>query len=246
MAGPGTPPRRPRSVADSESPAADGDGAVEALVVGHMALARALARRLGDTPPGREDLEQAALVALVAAARRFEPGRGVAFASYAVPVIVGELREALRRASGLAGARRLAAEATRLRDARLRLRAAFGREPTMAELAGALGLTRDALAEVVAALAPAASLDEGHWGRSDATPGAADESRLVDRIVLVRAMADLDPIERRVLALRYLCNRTQADVAAAVGLSQSQVSRRERAALHRLSQRLGPGHGGAL
>lgn len=210
------------------------------LVEGHLALAQALARRFGDVPPGREDLGQAAMVGLVAAARRFDPGRGVAFSTFAVPIILGELRETVRRASGFGSGRRLASEAARLRTARDRLRRALGREPDLDELADEMGVTRADLADVLGALAPAVPLDEGADTAIGPTPGHDDEAGIVDRLVLVRALADMPKTDRRILALRYVANMTQAQVAVAVGLSQSQVSRRERLGLRHLWHRLGP------
>jgi len=194
-------------------------------------LALAVARRFGNVPPGQRDLRQAASLGLVLAVRGFDPERGTAFATYAVPVILGEVRAALRHAGGFGGARRLAADAAGLARARERLGQTLGREPRLDELATALGRSRDELADLLGALAPVAPLDAA--AHTPAQPGDG-ETQTLDRVALWTAVADLPEAERRVVALRYLGEMTQREVADAVGVSQSQVSRRERSGLRRL------------
>lgn len=205
----------------------------DALVGRHMPLARAVAARFGDGGPGREDLAQAAALGLVQAVNAFDPTEGVAFSTFAVPRILGEVRDALRRAGPFAGSRSLARRAGRLRVVQAFLRSALGREPDAGELARALGWGRVELAEVVAALEPMAGVDP--LMRTGSEPHAASpEVSVVERLALASALADLPESERRLIALRYWGHLTQSEAASVVGLGQSQVSRRERVALRRL------------
>ena len=218
-----------------------GQKARAALVERHLPLARAVAARFGSLGPGREDLAQAAALGLVKAVDAFDPGRGVAFSTFAVPRMLGEVRDALRRAGPFGGMRSLGRKAGRLRVVQERLRHALGREPLAGELARALGWTRGELAEVVGALEPAQSVEAGESavGREDAT--LWPETAVLERLSLAGALADLPEGERRVLALRYWGRLSQSEVARAIGVGQSQVSRRERRALRRLWHALGPG-----
>ena len=206
------------------------------LVACHMGLARAVAERFGDAGPGRDDLAQAAALGLVEAVAAFDHAKGAAFSTFAVPRILGEVRDALRRASGFGGMRSLAESASRLRAAEARLRLVLGRDPDAGALCAALGWSRSRLAEVLSALEPAAPyaptvVDDR------ATP--SPEGEVLERLALARALADLPEGERRVIALRYLGRLSQSQVAAVVGLGQSQVSRRERRGLMRLWRSLG-------
>ncbi|MCL6595607.1 MAG: sigma-70 family RNA polymerase sigma factor [Firmicutes bacterium] len=206
-------------------------GARAQLATAHLGLARAVAARFGDAPPGRGDLMQAAALGLVQAVAAYDPEAGVPFAAFAVPRILGEVRETMRRAGGFGAPRRLAQEAARLAEARRRLAALLGREPRLDELARELGRTSAELADVVAALAPPAPVEAAaHLAGRGPTP----EEAVVDRLAVAGALAELAPLERRVVALRVLGGLTQQAVARLTGMSQSQVSRRERAGLRRL------------
>ncbi len=208
------------------------------LVDRHLPLARAVAARFGAAGPGRDDLLQAAALGLVEAVAAFDPDRGTSFSTFAVPRILGEVRDALRRHSGLGGSRALVARAARLRVVQGRLRQTLGREPAAGDLCAALGWSRSELAEVAGALEPALSFDAA---AAELPPRLArsPEAEVVDRLALASAMATLPPLERRVIALRYIGRLSQRQVADVVGVGQSQVSRRERRGLRRLWRSLG-------
>jgi RNA polymerase sigma factor (sigma-70 family) len=206
------------------------------LVALHLGLARAVAQRFGGAGPGRDDLAQAAALGLVEAVAAFDPAQGVAFSTFAVPRILGEVRDALRRSSGFGGMRSLAESAAHLRTVEARLAQTLGREPDAAELAAALGWSRSHLAEVASALEP--TLPYGPAKVPDVgTP--SPEGEIVERLALARALTELPEPERRVIALRYVGRLSQSQVADVVGLAQSQVSRRERRGLRRLWHSLG-------
>lgn len=203
------------------------------LIDAHLPLARAVAARFGAAGPGREDLNQAAALGLVEAVGAYDPARGAAFSTFAVPRILGEVRDALRRHAGLGGTRSLAARAGRLRAVEERLRQTLGRDPATGELCGALGWSRGELAEVVAALAPTLPYQAHTMVRPGEGVGSP-EPVVVERLALWAALAELPADERQVIALRYLGRLSQRQVADAVGVGQSQVSRRERRGLGRL------------
>lgn len=219
------------------------EAARSALFVRHLPLARAVARRYGSLPPGPEDLAQAAALGLVVAIDGFDPDRGNAFSTYAVPILLTELRRALRDAMGIGGARRLVRERATVLEAAALFRRESGREPTVTELAGVLGRAPAEIAEL-AAFAVTMSLDGKTPEIGDAAGVDSQASRpfesVDERLSLAVSVERLPEPERRVIALRVLGGRTQVQVAEQLGMSQSQVSRRERAGLRLLWQALGP------
>ena len=227
---------------------AEGDrGAREALVERFMPLSRKLARRYIRSSEPYDDLLQVASLALLKAIDRFDAGRGVAFASFAVPTILGELRRYFRDCAWAVHVPRGAQERALAVDyARDQLTSAHGRSPTVQEIGARLELTAE---EVLAAMqtarayttvsldAPSRTDDDG-----DASFGALmgqDDERfelLEADITLRAALPALSDRERRILHLRFVSDMSQSEIAAEVGLSQMQVSRILRSSLERLRE----------
>ncbi|HEY2657833.1 MAG TPA: SigB/SigF/SigG family RNA polymerase sigma factor [Solirubrobacteraceae bacterium] len=225
----------------------DGDArAREQLVERFLPLARKLARRFQGAQEPIEDLVQVASLALVKAIDRFEPGRGVTFQSFAVPTIVGELKRYFRDTGWSVHVPRGAQErAVKVEQTRRRLAAASGREPTFNDLAQYLELS---LEEVIDAV----EVSSAHHAVSLETPredgdeqagtlgdsiGEVDEHYdLVETgICIEQAAKHLPERERLALALRFVGDRTQTEIASELGVSQMQVSRILRGALATLA-----------
>jgi RNA polymerase sigma-B factor len=222
----------------------------DALVQRYLPLARKLARRYVGTREPFDDLMQVASLGLVKAVDRFEPERGTAFSSFAVPTIVGELRRYFRDLGWAAHVPRGAQEmALIVERARAEMTSEHGAGPTVEELAEHLEWS---LEEVLTALEAGAaqhsvSLDapterDGErstlgdtFGRDDAQLQAVEE-----RLTLASAAHKLTPRERRVLLLRFVDDRTQTQIAAQIGVSQMQVSRILSRSVKRLRDVLGP------
>jgi RNA polymerase sigma-B factor len=217
----------------------------EALVERFLPLARQLALRYEGPSHAYEDVFQVACLALVKAVDRFEPERGVAFSSYAVPTVLGEIKRWFRDQTwAVHVARELQERALRVSGAVDDLGARLGRAPTIAEVAAE---TRYSAEEVLAALeaaaahrassldAPMHAEDEGEVALGE-TLGADDErlATVEQRADLSALVGRLGPRERTTLALRFEHDLTQAEIAAVLGVSQMQVSRILRRALERL------------
>ena len=201
------------------------------LITDNLGLVRAAARRFCGRGIDYDDLYQAGCVGLIKAADGFEPQRGLRFSTYAVPAIFGEIKRLFRDGGAVKVGRtlkQLAMAATRKREQLCRLN---GREPTVSELAAALGVEPEQAAEAMCAAAPPVSLtvtdDEGRESQLD-IPVAFGEESITDRIAIGQAFERLDENDRELLRLRYFCAMTQAQVAGLLGMTQVQVSRREK------------------
>lgn len=219
----------------------------EELVRRFLPLARKLARRYGGAREPFEDLMQVASLGLVKAVDRFDPGRGAAFTSFAVPTILGELKRYFRDLGWSVHVPRGAQElALKLEEAQQQLTSRSGHAPSVNELAEYLELgIEDVLCGVETAAAHhSVSLDaprddgEGDSGTLADAFGAEDERlAFVEANATIAAAArHLTPRERHVLVLRFVEDRTQTQIAELIGVSQMQVSRILRRALEQLGE----------
>ena len=202
---------------------------LEQLVISYRPLARALARRYATAASAREDLEQVAYVGLIKAIKRFDPDRGVAFASFAVPTILGELRRHVRDTQWPTRVPRSLQERVRaVRLAGERLGGRLGRVPTAAELATALG---DDEEDVVEALGVPAALNlvplDAHTVPVADQIGADDPGfeRVECMAAIEHAMPALSHAQRTMLQLRFGRDLTQREIAEQLGLSRAEVAR---------------------
>jgi RNA polymerase sigma-B factor len=209
------------------------------LIEQHLPLVRRVARRYARHGEPVEDLEQVGAIGLIKAVDRFEPDRGNELTSVAVPAIEGEIRHHLRDRTPLVRAPRPVRElAAKARQAQAALAARDGRDPTSEQIAAHVGASAADVARALLAREPALPLDAG------AEPAAADE--LADeRALLAAGWRVLSPRERRILELRFYEDRSQADIAREVGLSQAQVSRLIGKAIERMHDAVVAGNGEA-
>jgi RNA polymerase sigma-B factor len=225
-----------------------GDEAARAELVGrYLPLARKLARRYVGAREPLEDLVQVASLGLVKAIDRFDPSRGLAFSSFAVPTILGELRRYFRDLGWSVHVPRGAQEmALKAEQARQRMASESGRNPSVKQLAEYLEWSVDDVLDALEAGSAhhAVSLDaptdegDGEAGTLGSMMGGEDEAfEVVDfRASLGIAARQLPPRDRRVLFLRYIEDMTQVQIAERIGVSQMQVSRILRRALAELRE----------
>jgi RNA polymerase sigma-B factor len=228
----------------------------------HLSLARTLAARYARTQEPFEDLFQVASLGLVKAADRYDPDRGAAFSSYALPTILGELKRHFRdKGRSIHLPRGLQELVLRVQKAEEQLSSRTGRSPTVLDIADYLGMDTEAVLEALEAMAArnASSLDapiEGEPGEDATTPhdmiGQEDDGYgLVETSAsLAGAVRRLRRTDREVLELRLNHGLTQSDIAAQIGVSQMQVSRILRRATDELRETMAfehppPGHGGS-
>ena len=225
-----------------------GDPAVLArLVSEYERYARSLARRMWRDGEPSEDLEQVALESLVASLRKFDPERGIPFPAFATPTILGSLRRHYRDHGWLVRVpRRVHAFATAEPAATERLAVRLGRQPTAPELAAEMGIEVDDVLDAHDAL----HARNVRWFEAAESDGqrlgdlvGSDDRRFAsaeDRLAVADAMRDLDPSAQQLIYRYFFEERSQADIAAQLGVSQMQVSRLLAAVLARLRRQVGP------
>jgi RNA polymerase sigma-B factor len=215
------------------------------LIERHLPLATKLARRYARNRDTAEELRQVACVALVKAVDRFDPERGVPFASFATPTILGELKRHLRdNRWAVHVPRDLQELAQRVAREADRLTTQLGRTPTMREVADALGVSVEQAVEARVALGgldawslavPVGQDADGEETARDRIETIETGFKLVeDREAVGHALARLPARQRFALRLRFAEDMTQAEIADVLGVSQMQVSRILRRSLSRL------------
>jgi RNA polymerase sigma-B factor len=216
----------------------------DALITRYLPLARGLARRHQTTGVAFEDLVQVANVGLISAVDRFDPDRDIAFSTYAVPVIRGELNRELERSGwAVRTPRQLRQLMQRMRRSRESLTGRLGRAPTAKELAAHGHLSVDEVREAhqveLALLSQTQYLGRRSSGRTrDEVDRGVDErfGQVDDVSTIARAYATLTPRERRALHLSIVEELPQHEIASELGVSQRQVSRILRQALERMQR----------
>jgi len=216
------------------------------LIERFLPLARRLAMRYASPKESYDDLVQVASLGLVKAVERFDPTRGFAFTSFAVPTIVGELKRYFRDSAWALHVDRSAQElARRIGEATRELTSSLGRSPTVQELAAHLDCSEERVLEGLqtAEAYDTVSLDAPRGTSADEEDRfeiLGDEDVRLDRIpegaTIFAAAQNLPERERRILYLRFGEDLTQAEIADQIGVSQMQVSRLLRKSVARLRE----------
>ena len=207
------------------------------FIEGNLPLVHKLANRFRGRGVEYEELYAAGCVGLVKAVDRFEPERGLCFSTYAVPVILGEIRRLFRDGGTVKVSRSL--KELSVKAARLRDQLSANGEPRISDIAQALGVTPEEAAEALCAGIPPVSLDHGgEDGEPLPVPSASGEDALIDRLALRQCLSELSGEDREILMLRYFRRKTQCETAQILGMTQVMVSRRERKLLKELREQL--------
>jgi RNA polymerase sporulation-specific sigma factor len=219
---------------------ADDEAAMEALVVENAGLVRSLAQRFCGRGTEFEDLIQIGTIGMIKAVRSFSLERGTAFSTYAVPLIVGEIRRHLRDDGMIKVSRTYKKLGAQLLRARSEILMFEEREPSVRELAERCGVDMEEAAMALDAISPVRSLydplpgtgEEGQPRTYDAVlpdEESADElERMHDRMALTQAISRMQPLWQKIILLRYYRNHTQQQVAEQLGLTQVKISREEK------------------
>lgn len=213
----------------------------EEFIQSNLGLVHLCAARFKGRGIEYDDLYAAGCLGLVKAYDGFDVERKVCFSTYAVPVILGEIKKLFRDGGAVKVSRSLKELSLKITATRERLLKKEGREPTVAELAQALQVTPEQVVQAINASLPALSLspvtDEEN-GREFDLPVPSHEEELSDRLALREVMDSLPPEDRTLIRLRFFEDKTQSETARLLHTTQVQISRRERKILLAMRTRL--------
>lgn len=216
--------------------------AMDRLLAENSALVWSVARRFFGRGCEPEDLFQLGCIGLMKAIRGFDLSQPVAFSTYAVPKIAGEMRRFLRDDGPVKVSRTLRERAFALRQVQTRLERETGHSPRLSDLCRETGLQPEEVLEALQAPRDTDSLDAALPGQDrtlgDILSDRREEGALVETLALREAIDRLEPLLRQVILLRYMRDLTQQRIAVILGLTQVQVSRMEKKARAQLKQAL--------
>ncbi|MGN0546836.1 MAG: sigma-70 family RNA polymerase sigma factor [Acutalibacteraceae bacterium] len=209
------------------------------LVEKNLGLVHACANRFRGRGAEYDDLFQAGCVGLIKAADNFDESRGFSFSTYAVPVILGEIKRLFRDGGSVKVGRAIKEKSRNALKKREEIALSLGREPTVGELAESLGIDSTEAAMLLNASMPPVSLTCSEDGeKSLDIPVDSPENELSDSLALRQVLQSLDERDRKMIELRYYGGLTQSKTGRRLGMTQVQVSRREKAVLEIIREKL--------
>lgn len=217
----------------------------EKLISGNLKLVLSVIQRFINRGENPDDLFQVGCIGLIKAIDNFNIELDVRFSTYAVPMIIGEIRRYLRDNNSVRVSRSLKDTAYRAMQVKEKLTAKKNREPTVEEIAKELDLSKEDVVIALEAIVEPVSLYEPVYSDGgdtifvmDQVGDKNDDSNWLDEILLKEAMKNLPNREKRILQLRFFGGKTQMEVANEIGISQAQVSRLEKGALDRIKGKI--------
>ena len=225
----------------------DGDMAArEELIAGNLRLVLSVIQRFHNRGENADDLFQVGCIGLIKAIDNFNVDLDVRFSTYGVPMIIGEIRRYLRDNSAMRVSRSMRDTAYKVLQAKEKFLSEHQREPSVEEIAAAMGVKREEVVAALDAIVDPVSLYEPVYDHEGDTICVMDQVRDANStdeswrelIALKEAIARLSERERHILDLRFFQGKTQMEVSAEVGISQAQVSRLEKSALKQIRRDL--------
>ena len=208
------------------------------LINGNLRLVLSVVQRFTNRGENLDDLFQVGCIGLMKAIDHFDVSQGVKFSTYAVPMVIGEIRRHLRDFSPVRVSRSLKDTAYKAMQAKEKLTNRLGREPTIMEIAKEVQLPKENVVLALESIVDLVSLYEPVFSDGGDTICVMDqvsdrggESGWIEELAIKDALAKLSDREKRIIALRFFQGKTQVEVSEEIGISQAQVSRLEKAAL---------------
>ncbi len=219
------------------------ENALSTLVEKNMGLIKSISLRFTKRGVDTEDLIQIGTIGMIKAARSFDFSYNTEFSTYAVPLIIGEIRRYLRDDGQIKISRKIKQDGVLVMRKKDELEKKLGREPTLTELSQACGLDSHEVTYVLEALSPVSSLAECIGDTETTLENVIYDKddkigRLTDRIALNEAISALDETSKKILHLRYNKELSQAQTGSILGLSQVKISREEKKIIQTLRKAL--------
>lgn len=225
----------------------DGDSnARKTLIDGNLRLVLSIIQRFANRKENMDDLFQVGCIGLIKAIDNFNTELDVKFSTYAVPMIIGEVRRYLRDNNSIRVSRSVRDLAYRALQAREELTKKLLKEPTVEEIAKLIGENEDEVSRAMEAIVEPVSLYDSVFNDGgdsiyvidQISDRSADDEIWLEDIALKEAMKKLDRREKTIINMRFFNGKTQMEIAEEIGISQAQVSRLEKGALERIKKQI--------
>lgn len=205
----------------------------------NIGLVHSIANRFRNRGADYDDLFQAGCVGLIKAVDNFDESKGFAFSTYAVPVIMGEIKRIFRDGGAIKVSRSLKEKSIKVQSMRDKFLSENLREPTVSELASLSGYDVEELSEILNIINPVVSINMlTEEGSEEIDIPVDDSDKMFDRLSLEQVMTTLTETERLLIEYRFYQGKTQCETAKILNISQVQVSRKEKAILLKMRNKL--------
>lgn len=224
----------------------EGDKAArEELINGNLRLVLSVIQRFTNRGENLDDLFQVGCIGLIKSIDNFDVSQNVRFSTYAVPMIIGEIRRYLRDNNSVRVSRSMRDIAYKAMQVKEQMTAQNNKEPSIEEIAKALDLPKESVVVALEAIVEPVSLYEPVFSDGsdtiyvmDQVGDRNDDNNWLDEIALKQSISNLGDREKKILNLRFLKGKTQMEVASEIGISQAQVSRLEKGALDKIKSQI--------
>lgn len=213
------------------------------LIEGNLRLVLSVIQRFANRGENLDDLFQVGCIGLIKSIDHFDVNQNVRFSTYAVPMIIGEIRRYLRDNNSVRVSRSMRDTAYHAMQVREQIQNETNREATIEEIAAKLELPREQIVLALEAIVDPVSLYEPVYSDGGDTIYVMDqigdnssEKDWIDEILIKESIKNLSPREKRILSMRFMQGKTQMEVANEVGISQAQVSRLEKGAIRKIKE----------
>lgn len=218
----------------------------EDFINGNLRLVLSIIQRFNNRGENLDDLFQVGCIGLIKSIDNFDLSQGVQFSTYAVPMIIGEIRRYMRDNNSIRVSRSMRDMAYKSLQAKEELTIRNSREPSIEEISKHMNVAREDVVIALDAIMDPVSLYEPVYSENGDTLYVMDQvgdkinidDNWLEEIALKEAMTRLDDREKKILALRFFQGKTQMEVASEIGISQAQVSRLEKGALKRIKKQI--------
>lgn len=215
----------------------------EEFIIYNMRLVLSIVQRFSTTKNNIDDVFQVGMIGLIKSIDNFDTSVGVKFSTYAVPMIIGEIRKFLRDSNSLKIARSIRDVAYKALQAKEKILKTTNNEPTLSEIAKETGIDEKQIAEAMDAISEPLSLYDTVFHDNGDTMLIMDQLRddfcddkIIENTLLKDALNSLGLRQQQILFLRYYAGKTQMEISDAIGISQAQVSRLEKDALKEIKE----------
>lgn len=220
--------------------------AADELVEKNMGLVYSIVSRFSNKRYETEDLAQIGAIGLIKAVKKFDPKYNVQFSTYAVPMIIGEIKRFLRDDGVIKVSRTLKENSIKGRKVEEGLKKKLGRNPTINEIANESGLTEEQIIEAFAAPIDTESLqatignEQSENGRKlyETIVAEDEEEKIINKVFINEALSVLNEREVKIIMMRYYRGKTQTEISKMMGVSQVQVSRIEKKAIEKIRNKI--------